>query len=110
MVPSTLLLALVLVVLGGAASAEDVVCTTDFEWILSEDCRTLHRCDWGVPKKMPDCAEGLIYSREHFVCVREGGRFRPHRASLSKPPARPCYAAAEKFFFPKRFLQVNPSH
>jgi hypothetical protein len=82
MVPPMLIL--VLVTLSKAVSAEDVVCTSDFEKIVSEDCKTLYQCDWGKPVKMPACPDGLVYSRQSYVCVHEGGEHDDCTAKTSE--------------------------
>lgn len=74
MVPRALLVT-ALVFLAGAVSGEDLVCTSNFERIISSDCKTLYRCVWGKPVRMPDCSPGLIYSRQFGVCVYEGSEF-----------------------------------
>lgn len=74
MVPQALLVT-ALVLLAGAVSGENLVCTSSFEKIISSDCKTLYRCVWGKPVRMPDCSPGLIYSRQFGVCVYEGSEF-----------------------------------
>lgn len=75
MLPCVWAVTVLLVVTVGATSGENVVCTSNFERVVSEDCKTLHRCVWGKPIKMPDCTPGLIYSRAYGVCVYEGSEF-----------------------------------
>ncbi|XP_061195422.1 adhesive plaque matrix protein 2-like [Saccostrea echinata] len=75
MVSQTSVVVLLFVVLVGAVAGENVVCTSNFERILSDDCKTLHRCVWGKPVKMPDCSPGLIFSRQYGVCVYQGSEF-----------------------------------
>lgn len=74
MVPQALLVT-ALVLLAGAVNGENLVCTSSFEKIISSDCKTLYRCVWGKPVRMPDCSPGLIYSRQFGVCVYEGSEF-----------------------------------
>lgn len=93
MVPRALLVT-ALVFLAGAVSGEDLVCTSNFERIISSDCKTLYRCVWGKPVRMPDCSPGLIYSRQFGVCVYEGSEFDDcgtQKATEDRCTSQPCH-------------------
>ncbi|KAK3101438.1 hypothetical protein FSP39_003609 [Pinctada imbricata] len=59
----------------GSSIADDVKCENRFGAIVTDDCKTLYRCVWGRPIKMPSCPSGLIFSPYYHVCVYRFSQF-----------------------------------
>ncbi|XP_021365437.1 uncharacterized protein LOC110458159 [Mizuhopecten yessoensis] len=81
--------------LAGHVRSKDDRCLSDFDSFVDKECRTMWQCVWGKAIKMPGCSSGLIYSKQHKVCVYKDSvyddcetdinTFKPDKVCEDKP-------------------------